>query len=178
MKNSIFILISIVFFASACKKKLDEFTQFNYPVTAAFPLPELDSLGQELTLESFEFESTIESELVKRNSAKNLIEDGKVNRLNLRMIYPPNASFNSVESMKVYLKTDALGELFVASRTNIPDTIGKLLEMNLEPVNIKPYLQSEKFKIVVRPVLRKKIENGTLLMVDCEFWINARILNN
>jgi hypothetical protein len=68
----------------------------------------------------------------------------------------PDGNLNYLHSLSIYLKTSNLGDILVATKSNIPQNISSV-EADLEDVNIKEYIFKDKiqFRISVSLVTGK-----------------------
>lgn len=65
----------------------------------------------------------------------NLVKNITLEKLKLTIASPNDADFRFIQSVKIYIQADGLPKALIASRENIPATIGK--ELDLEPTQVK-----------------------------------------
>ena len=172
---SLALAITAIFFTSSCKE-LDKLTQFeiNYSSTAKIPanavinLP-IDLLTPDITTNS-------QSEFSSKQTNKDLIEAIKLLKLNLQITSPTTQRFDFLKSIEVYITAEGLGELKIAEKLDIPDTVGTDLSLDVKENDLAPYIKKDKFQLRLKAVTDKSITQDVTMKVNSVIFVDAKLL--
>lgn len=157
---------------SSCSK----FIKFDINYSESFTIPA--SIGVDFPVEI----STppINSDLAGNSSANNtntdLIEEVKLKSLQATITTPPGSSFSFLQSVEIFISTNTLDPVLVASVTDIPNDIGDVLTFQVTDVNIKPYLMEETYILTARVVKDEATSEDYAVKMDAVFTAYANPL--
>ena len=182
--QKIFLFAGVVSVAfSSCKK--DEIPE-TIPYEQTFfviyePIPPItvsSLIGVNLPFEipfpdiSLDFSSTSES----TNPHIDLVENITLLDFILRITSPQGQTFNFLKDIDVYISTDVLPEIKLAHHYNVDNSIGSVLPLVPEGVELDDYLKSESFDLRLNLVADQLI--FTDLVIEGEWVLDVELINN
>lgn len=166
LKTIIILSLGTLMLAS-CLKVLDKFQTFTFSKTSSFSIPATVSLGLPFAIQTPDIESNLEQELQGVNSAVNYIEYVKLSGLNLNITSPANGNFNFLKSISIHILADGQSELLIAEKLNMANENLSSLDLNVQDVDLKPYLIGTKFKL--------KVTVETDEIISQEYFIDSKM---
>lgn len=182
MKNFKFTILVFAIFSllsSACKK--DEKSQVELEYSVLFPiLMEIDTseVDSMIVRESNEFPTTLDGELAKHNTNKSKITSAKITSMRLQMLdldfndTITHSDFGHLAEIMMDIKKDPLPQRLVASQV-IANKRTNAVNMKLEDVELKEYLQQNSFGMVIKYRKRKLMPNDLPFFITVKFKIIA-----
>lgn len=150
-KTANFFLAVLVFTGiSACQKTKDEVnkaTEFdmNYTTEVTIPSSPNYTVTTPVDFNTPEIPTESSNRFVSEETTKDLIEEIKMTKFN---ISNPAGNLNFLKSISIYIKTTGLGDVLVASKSNIPDNTSSV-SADLSGANIKEYIFKDKIQFRV-----------------------------
>ena len=163
MKKAAILLIAVLVLAgiTSCQKTKDDVnkaTEFDMSYSTEFTIPSTTltppggsstSTTQPIDFNTPDISTASASRFTSESTTKDLISEIKMTKFN---ISNPGGNLNYLKSMSIYLKTTDLGDVLVATKTNIPQNISSL-DADLGDVNIKEYIFKDKIQFRINVVL-------------------------
>ncbi|WP_289061290.1 hypothetical protein [uncultured Zobellia sp.] len=171
-----FLLILTVFATLTSCDKLDELTKFDLDYTTQVTIP--STAGIDLPFEIFtpDVETNSESEFEVNDTRKDLIEEIKLTKLELEITSPDDSDFSFLESLKVYISAEDLDEIMIASKDEIEETVGDVLDVDVIDVDLKDYIKKDKFNLRLETVTDEAMSTDHEIDVNSTFFVDAKIL--
>lgn len=164
----LFLLISIV----SCKKdnglvdfKLKYDTAFSFNPGTPISLP-FEVLTPPVTTNS-------QAELEGRNSELKLINYVKLEKLVMNIVNPQGKTFSFLKDINIYISADGMDDKLIASKVNIEDNIGGVLELSTTGENLKDYIKQPEFGIKVKATTDETITQTIDINIRTEYAVNA-----
>lgn len=137
--------ISLVVFTSmmySCSKltTVTFYESFNESVS----VPQLVLRGLTDTITTSLVATNIASQMQANNTSTSLVQSVKLQTITLTITTPPGQTFAFLQSARVFIYTDSLPPVEIASDQNIAST-SDTLNMTIDAVELKPYLISNTF---------------------------------
>ncbi|CAM4295399.1 hypothetical protein ZORO111903_12115 [Zobellia roscoffensis] len=169
------LLITVISVFASCDK-LDELTKFNIDYTTHVTIP--SSTGIDLPFDMFtpDVETNSESEFEVNDTRKDLIEEIKLTELELKITTPDDSDFSFLESLKVYISAEGLEEIMIASKDEVEETVGDVLDVDVIDVDLKDYIKKDKFNLRLETVTDELISTDHEIDVNTTFFVDAKIL--
>ncbi|CAM3382160.1 hypothetical protein [Zobellia roscoffensis] len=169
------LLITVISVFASCDK-LDELTKFNIDYTTQVTIP--SSTGIDLPFDMFtpDVETNSESEFEVNDTRKDLIEEIKLTELELKITTPDDSDFSFLESLKVYISAEGLEEIMIASKDEVEETVGDVLDVDVIDVDLKDYIKKDKFNLRLETVTDELISTDHEIDVNTTFFVDAKIL--
>lgn len=168
--SKITILALIIGLNVSCKKKPVEF-DINYTNTVTIPATAV-SINVPADFDSPEISTDSKNKFSSHNTARELIDEIKMTKFDLSVA---NGNLDFLKSLKIYLKTSELGDILIASKTNIPQGVTSLA-MDLQDVNIKEYIFKDKIQFRVNVTIKTGMTDTQQIKMDQTVHVKASIM--
>lgn len=175
MRKLSYVFIALLVSFSACKK-VGELTKFNLDYNTSTTIPATTGIDLPINLFTPDIETNAESEFTVNNTRKDLIEEIILTKLSLTITSPASQDFSFLNSVTIYIAAEGLSEIEVASRENIPDDVGRQLELETSNVDIQEYVKQDNFYLRVNTVTDELLSNDVDMNIFSQFHVDAKIL--
>jgi hypothetical protein len=162
------LLVGLVIISSCRRTRWEEF-KINYTseifvpgtlgVNTSFAIP-----GPDITTES---EEQFEINKTKSRWVGNI----QLEEMNLKILTPANRDFKFLKSIEIYISSEGNGEQLLASRMDIPEDIGRELELYSSGSNFVTHIKAEKFTLRVVKVTRQFFSQDITIQADKVFIV-------
>ena len=171
-----FLLILTVFATLTSCDKLDELTKFDLDYNSQVTIP--SSAGIDLPFDMFtpDMETNSDSQFEVNDTRKDLIEEIKLTKLELEITSPDDSDFSFLESIKIYISAEGLDEIMIASKEEVDENIGDVLDVDVIDVDLKEYIKKDKFNLRLNTVTDELISTDHEIDVNSTFFVDAKIL--
>ena len=171
----LFTLLLLTTVLLACKK-IDKLTQFNMNYNESFTIP--SSVGVDLPFNVFspDIESNSESTFEINDTRKDLIEQIILTKMDLTLTSPSNGDFSFLNEVRIFLSADGLDEIEIASKTDIPNSVGKELSLDLSGADMQEYIKKDQFDLRLYTVTDEIITSDHVIDMESVFFVDAKIL--
>jgi hypothetical protein len=179
MKNAAITLVSVLLLGlGACQKTKEDVnkaTEFdiNYSTQVTVPSTSLN-ITAPADFTSPEIPTESSAKFADNSTTKDLIDEIKVSKL---LISNPSGNLDFLNSMTIYLKTSGMGDVKIASKSNIPKGSTSVLA-DLDDVNIKDYIFKDKiqFRVTVNITTGNGLNTEQKLKVDQTLHVKGKRL--
>ncbi len=136
-------------------------------------------LSEYITRESFAFPLDLDAELTKHGTNKKSIKSAKLMFVKLQVLdyaYADSANycnFKDLGELYMDIKYDGIGQDLIASKAYIPDTRTKILNLDINDIELKNYFQQETIKMVFKFKKRRQMHNIMPYLVSARLKIIA-----
>lgn len=164
MKKAAGLLFAVLVFAgiTSCQKTKDDInkaTEFDMDYSTQVTIPSTTLALPQGTTQPIDFSTPqistqSSSRFTAESTTKDLIDEIKLTKLN---ISNPSGNLNFLKSISIYLQTTGLGDILIATKSNIPENTTSI-DADLQGVNIKQYIFNDKIQFRVNVTL---ITNGS-----------------
>ena len=169
------ILLTGTLFIFGCKK-VDKFTQFEMEYNEDVSVPSSTTVDLPFNILCPPIESNSESTFEVNDTRKDLVEQIKVISLDLTLLSPDNSDFSFLESIQVFISADGLSETSIASKSSIPDNVGKSLSLELSGADLQEYIKQDHFSLRLNTKTDKIITSEHSIRVHSKFFVDAKVL--
>lgn len=175
MKKYLFAILAAVIMLSGCEK-LSELTQFTFPLSYEVDVPALQVTTYNYT-KSFTLKPNMQSELTSRNLSSDLIETIVLQKASIELTSPASGDLSFLKSVEVFIsEVGSTTETPLASALNIPDNIGKTLNLNVVNTDLKNLLLKDEIKITVKVATDKPTTELYKLKFGADFMVDLKVL--
>lgn len=119
--------------------------------------------------------SNSETELEGRGSQLNLINYVRLKKLELSITSPSGKTFSFLRDIFIYINADGLEEKLIASKENIPDNVGSVLNLDQSGENLKEYIKKKNFSIRLSAVTDETLTQKVDINIHSEYDVNAKL---
>ncbi|MDD3478785.1 MAG: hypothetical protein PHI42_00105 [Paludibacteraceae bacterium] len=161
----IMLAFSVALFSSC--EQLSRLTQFDLTYDETVVVPSSMSVALPFDVATPDVETNSESQFSVNKTQTDLIEAISLKELKLNLKSPQTGDFSFLEAIHVFIAAESLPEKEIAWKTDIPDTIGNELVLDVTQADVMDYIKKDKFS------LRVSVTTDELLTVDHEIGIHA-----
>lgn len=115
----------------------------------------------------------IDAECEKYRSRKSKVESAYVRQLRISLT-DTLQNFAFAEKAKVFLFTDGLGEIEIASLDSIPADAGHTLYLSTGSADVKPYVLADKVKLRLELLSDEALPQSREISIRCRFFVSAK----
>ena len=174
MKNIVAISLVVILLGTYSCSKLTTITfyeQYNQSVT----IPQLTGPASADTVSSPLIATGIASDLQANNTSSSLVQSVKLQTATLTITAPSGQTFGFLQNVRAFIFTDSLPAVEIANDYNIPSN-ADTLNLNIDAVQLKPYLLSNNFGMRFITVSNAATTNSMTLKAYLKFQIQANLL--
>ena len=168
-----FLLVCLSLFSCNAIKKLGQF-YINYNTQAVFPanIP----VNLPLTIYSPDIPTNSSQVFQNNNTRSDLIQSVSLNQLTLNITSPQGQNFSFLKNITLYISSDSLPEVEIASKQNIPSDVGDTLALDVNNVDLKNYIKASQIKMRISGTTDKLVTSDIYVNVNARFFVQANIL--
>ncbi len=172
--TGLFIILFCTFLVSCnAIKKLGQF-YINYNTQAVFPANIPINMPLSITSPSI---ATNSSEIFQNNKTRSdLIQSVKLSQLTLNITSPQGQTFSFLQNVSIYISSDSLPEVEIASKQNIPANVGDTLTLDVTNVELQNYIKASEIKMRIAGTTDKLITTNVYVNVQARFFVQANLL--
>lgn len=105
------------------------------------------------------------------------VEHLSAGEVDFYILKPESRTFSFIKDIQLYVEAEGLPRKLVAERNNVPDDVGRRLEMKTkEDVDLTPYAKKETFTIVYGGSTDETTDSETKVEIDYVFDVRARVV--
>ena len=168
-----FAAITILFVVVSCKKIEDLLTfninvENNFTVGASGPLNvPFDILTPQVTTNSTQ-------QFQNNNSNVNKVKDIKLTKVDLQILSPAGKTFSFLQSVHIYISTNASDEIELAYLDNISTTATAI---SLTPTNatLDKYVKASSYSLRTKVVTKQALTQDVEIKNLCQFKVTANL---
>jgi hypothetical protein len=169
MQKAIKLLTALLVFItiSSCQKTKDDInkaTEFdmNYSTDVSIPSSPSYTVTTPVDFTTPEISTQSSSKFAAEETTKDLIEEIKMTKF---VISNPGSNLNFLKSISIYIKTSGLGDVLVASKSNIPDNT-ETVSADLSGANIKEFIFKDKIQFKVTATITSGLSAEQKLKIE------------
>ncbi len=174
MKNKIFLMCLIALIAGGCKKA-DKLTQFYLDYHETVTIPASSGINLPFNIISPDVTTNSESSFEVHDTRKDLIQEIKLKTLMLTITSPSGSTFSFLKSVDLYISAPGLSEIKVASKENIPANVDNTLSLDINNIDLKEYIKSDKFTLRLNTVTDEIITSDQQIDIYSVFYVDAKL---
>lgn len=174
--NTLLLALFVVGFSSC--ELFDKATEveFDMAFKSQVEVPATSGLNLPFNLFTPSITTNSESTFGVNNTQKELVETVNLTSLIMTITSPSSQRFDFLEEITIYIDADGLGEVEIASATDIPDNIGNELTLTVSENNLKEYILKDEFTLRVKTVTDQAVNQDVKIDVDSKFHVVADVL--
>lgn len=173
MRNNLLVILFVAFVLTSCDQ-LSKLTQFEMPFTTSVTIPASAPISLP-PLPTPDIETNSASFFSSKNINTDLIDKISLKKLELSITSPSGGNFNFLKIIEIYMSAEGLDDVKVASQENIPNNSVMSLQLNVDTLNLKPYILKDKFALKVKATTDELITTDYKIDVKTTFFVDAKI---
>jgi hypothetical protein len=184
MKPSFYLLLFFpLFIFNSCKKEEKKnLIEIEYPLSFFDKfVGETHGVDSLITRESFEFPTSLDGELAKKNTNKSKIVSARLTYMRIQVMdyaWEDSTKYSNLKDMSMIsmdIKKTGVGQNLIANK-NILDIRSRYINLDLNDVELKEYLTQESFAFVVKYIKRRGMLHDMPFAINLKFKIIAESL--
>jgi len=166
-------IAAILFSIVSCKKIADLLTfpvsvENTFTVAASGPLSiPFDILTPQVTTNSTQ-------QFQNNNSDVNKVKDIKLKKVDLTIINPPGKTFSFLQSVHIYISTDASDEIELAYLDNISTTANSI-SLITTSASLDKYVKAPSYSLRTKVVTKEALTQNVDIKNLCQFQVTANL---
>ncbi len=165
----------LLFSVSGCEK-VEDLLRFSFHDTADITIPSQSFISTGLLkIPSPEVQTSSQQAFENNNTQAKYVKEAKLTALTLSITSPQGQTFSFLNEIKLYISAPNQPEVLVASKSNIPNTIGRELVLDVTNVNLKPYVQGETYSIRSEAKVDEVTTQEIKISADMHFSVTAEV---
>ena len=167
------LVIFLLLCSCGAVKKLGQF-YVNYNTQAVFPanIP----VNVPLTIYSPAIATNSEQVFQSNNTAANLIQSITLSQLTLTIASPQGQTFSFLQNVSIYISSDSLPEVEIASKQNIPANVGDTLQLDVTGADLEKYIKASQITLRVSGTTDQLTTTNIYANVYMRFFVQANLL--
>lgn len=180
LKNKLFSGLLLIFAAllvtfAGCEK-IEDLLRFNFSDSAEISIPAQNILPTGfLRIPSPEVQTSSQQAFANNNTEAKYVKEAILTELKLTITSPQTQTFSFLNEIKIYLSAPDQPEVLIASKTNIPATVGNELLLDVTGTNLKPYVQGDSYVIRTEAKLDEATTQEMKIRADMQFSVTAEV---
>ncbi len=167
------VCITLLFSIISCKK-IEELLTFTVSVENNFTVSTSSPLNLPIDILTPQVTTNSNQQFQNNNSDINRVKDIKLKRADLQIVSPAGKTFAFLESVHIYVSTNANDEIELAYLDNV-STTATAISLILTSASLDKYVKAPSYnlrtKIVTKQALTQNIEIKNL----CQFQVTANL---
>lgn len=169
----VLFFVTILFSAISCKKIADLLTftvnvENNFTVAASGPLNvPFDILTPQVTTNSTQ-------QFQNNNSDVNKVKDIKLKKVDLQIVSPAGKTFSFLESVHIYISTNASDEIELAYLDNI-STTATAISLTPTSASLDKYVKAPNYSLRTKIVIKQTLTQDVTIKNLCQFQVTANL---
>ncbi len=173
-KKLLFVTASIVMLFTVSCKKIEELLTFNvnvennFTVSASGPLSiPFDILTPQVTTNSTQ-------QFQNNNSDINRVKDIKLKKVDLQIVSPAGKTFSFLQSVHIYISTNANDEIELAYLDNISST-ATAISLTPTSASLDKYVKASSYSLRTKIVTKETFTQNIEIKNLCQFQVTANL---
>lgn len=173
MKKLIVSAFLLIYLLSSCKT-IEDLLTFDHTVSTDIQIPAspLAIIPVDISTPEINTSSVFEGRNVDADGVKNV----KLTAMDMEIESPGEETFSFMNEIVIYISGENLPEILIASKTNISEDIGSLLQLETTGTNLDDYLKKGAYSIRIEAETDEIIPETVNINVNMTFEVTADLL--
>lgn len=148
LRTPLLLLLLMLTSLAGCDK-VEDLIRFNFTDTAEIIIPVQNILptGNMIKISTPAVQTSSQQAFEQNNTNVKYVKEAKLSALKLNIKAPENQTFSFLNEIKIFISAEGQQEVLIASKTNIPNTVGKEIDLVVTGVDLKPYIKGSSYNI-------------------------------
>jgi len=166
-------LIAIVFSGISCKK-IEDLLTFSINIENDFTVSATGPVNLPFEILTPQVTTNSTQQFQNNNSDVNKVKDIKLKTVELRIINPPGKTFSFLESVHIYVSTNANDEIELAYLDNISTTANSI-SLITTSASLDKYVKAPSYSLRTRIVTKQALTQNVDIKNLCRFQVTANL---
>ena len=170
-----YLVFSIIVGFFGCKK-IDKLTQFNIDFQDKIVIASTAGINTPFNIVTPDKETNSKLTFENNNTRADLIQEITLSKADMVLDIPKDKTFRFLKSIAIFIKAEGLPEIEIASKNDIPNTVGNQLILDVSGADFKEYIKKDKFDIRVNTVTDEVTSQDYEITLSTTYFVNAKVL--
>lgn len=162
--SQIFVLFCFPLLLLSCERAEDLLT-FSIITESEFVIQSGLDIGTPVNLETPDVETNSSQKFENNDTRADLVKDVFLKNSVLNIMSPEDQTFSFLKSIEVYMSAEDLPEILIAEKQDIPEDIGRELELDTTNDALDAYIKKEEISLRFKTVTRETITEN--IKINC-----------
>lgn len=174
-KLPVILLSLFLMMTTASCNLIEDLIKIPIKINSEVTIPAGTGAGILIDVFSDDAETNIEEELTINDSRKDKIKTIELRECVLTVISPSGSDFGFLKEIEVFLSDDELGDVLIASKSDIPNDVGDEISLNVVNTELAEYIKKESITIRTKVVTDEVLIQNVDVNVFTRFRVTADI---
>lgn len=155
-------------------KKLKELLTFNINVENNFTVPASGPLNIPIDILTPQVTTNSSQQFENNNTDVNRVKDIKLKKVDLQIINPAGKTFSFLESVHIYISTNANDEIELAYLDNVSSTTNSI-SLITTSASLDTYVKAPSYRLRTKVVTKQALTQDVEIKNMCQFQVTANL---
>ncbi len=166
-------VIAILFSAVSCKK-IEELLTFNINVENNFTVSASGPLNIPFDILTPQVTTNSTQQFQNNNSDVNRVKDIKLKKVDLQIVSPAGKTFSFLQSVHIYISTNANDEIELAFLDNISSS-ANFISLTPTSASLDKYVKASSYSLRTKVVTKETLTQNIDIKNLCQFQVTANL---
>lgn len=168
------LLFSFIVLCLASCREIDKLLTFRINQSQTVTLPARSILpGAIIGSLPITTQTNSEESFKNNNTQANLVKDVVLEKLVLTIADPADEDFSFLRDMTIYIDADDAPEVKLAYANDIPNNVGKTLELTSTNAKLDAYIKAKSFTVRTQATTDETVSRDITIKLDMTFKVTA-----
>jgi hypothetical protein len=172
-KLLLLLFISFLFSHISCKK-IEELLTFNINVENNFTVGASGPLSIPFEILTPQVTTNSTQQFQNNNSEVNKVKDIKLKKVDLQIVSPAGKTFSFLQSVHIYVSTNASDEIELAYLDNISSTATSI-SLTPTSISLDKYVKAPSYSLRTKIVTKQTLAQDVEIKNVCQFQVTANL---
>ena len=168
-----FAAITILFSVVSCKK-IEDLLTFKVNVENNFTVPASGPLSVPFDILTPQVTTNSNQQFQNNNSDVNKVKDIKLTKVDLQIVSPVGKTFSFLQSVHIYISTNASDEIELAYLDNISST-ATAISLTPTTATLDKYVKAASYSLRTKVVTKQALTQDVEIKNLCQFQVTANL---
>ena len=168
-----FAAIAILLSVASCKK-IEELLTFNVNVENNFTVSASGPLSVPFDILTPQVTTNSSQQFQNNNSDINKVKDIKLTKVDLQIVSPAGKTFSFLQSVHIYISTNASDEIELAYLDNISST-ATAISLTPTSATLDKYVKASSYSLRTKVVTKQALTQDVEIKNLCQFKVTANL---
>lgn len=176
MKNLATIFLAISLISTSGCKLIDDLRTFEIPYTTSIVVQANGGLiSLPINLPTPDIETDSEETFSNEGIQHAWVDKVQLKSCVLTITSPSGEDFSFLENIRVFISSDNVSEIELASKVPVPQSAGSTIEMETSDENLHPYIQEDSFDLRTNLTTDETVFQDVTIQIDIVCEVRATI---
>lgn len=174
LKKLLFVPVAAILFSAFSCKKIEDLLTFNINVENNFTVGASGPVSIPFDIFTPEVTTNSSQQFQNNNSNINKVKNIKLKNIDLQIVSPSGKTFSFLESVHIYISTNANDEIELAYLDNI-STSATAISLIPTSESLDHYVKASSYSLRTKIVLKQTLTQNVEIKNMCKFQVTANL---